>query len=249
MKTSLVNFDHVSLTTTHMDRPILANISYQIYQGDFIVLLGSNGSGKSSLLKLLNRQYHATSGEIRFNNQRLSEYSATSFSRYIKTLTQHCDESLFSSLTLLDNYLLVKQQYESNLFSVRDKHDREFLADYLQNFNPNLANKLDQTVSQLSGGEKQALALALTVLYPPQLLLLDEHTSALDPKTGEQIMSLTNDIIHKHNITCILTTHDLNIARQYGNKILALKQGQMHLQMEHDGKSAMTETHLLAECY
>jgi putative ABC transport system ATP-binding protein len=145
--------------------------------------------------------------------------------------------------------LIVQQQYHSNLFSFKEKQDREFFADYLLAYNPNLSSKLDQTIDKLSGGEKQALALALTVLHPPKFLLLDEHTSALDPKSAEQLMSLTDAIIKKHKITCILTTHDLAIAEQYGNRLIALRNGKIYRCIEVDEKKILSQQELFATCY
>lgn len=249
MKSSLLDFKNVSLTIPGIEKPILSDINYQVMAGDFIVILGSNGSGKSSLLKLVDGRYHASAGKITLNDKSLCEYSKKEFTHCVKTLTQNYHESLFTTLTLLENYLLVKQNYEPNLFSINSKAEREFLKNYLIKFNPNLANKLDQVVDKLSGGEKQALALALTVLYPPKVLLLDEHTSALDPLASEKIMSLTYKIAKEFKITCLLTTHDLSVAEQYGNRILALRHGTIHQFFENEEKANASKHSLLAACY
>lgn len=249
MKQTILELQNVSLQIPGNDIDILTDIHYQVHAGDFIVILGSNGSGKSSLLKLLDQRYHPTSGNILLNHKILSDYSRKEISHKIKTLTQNCHESLFTSLTIIENYLLVKEHYEPNLFSMKNKTEREFLKNYLLKFNKNLPNKLDQVVEHLSGGEKQALALALTVLYPPELLLLDEHTSALDPHSSENIMQLTQSIAEEFKITCLLTTHDLSVAESFGNRILALKQGKAHQVIESDAKSQTTRKALLTACY
>ena len=249
MINELFSLKDISLVMPGRDRPILSDISYEVKKEDFIVLLGSNGSGKSSLLKLLDRRYLQTAGKLIFDGQPLSSYSSMKLAHRIKTLTQNCNESLFPSLTLFENYLIVKQQSHPNLFSLREKQELDFFADYLFPFNPNLSDKLDQSVDKLSGGEKQAFTLALTLLYPPQCLLLDEHTSALDHKTAEQLMSLTYSMIRQHKITCLLTTHDLSIAEQYGNRIIALRNGKIHQKIESPEKSLVTQHHLLAACY
>lgn len=229
MTSTILSLQHVSLQLPSVEKPILSDIHYQVKEGDFIVLLGSNGSGKSSLLKLLDNRYQSTSGVI---------HKAPHCT--MRTLTQNCHESLFTSLTVLENYYL---------FTLNKKADKHFFADYIKKFNVNLANKLDQTVEKLSGGEKQALALALSVLHPPKILLLDEHTSALDPKSAQQLMALTQQVVSQNHMTCILTTHDLDIALQYGNRILALRNGRM-LQVIDDGEKAkLDQTTLLAACY
>ena len=129
------------------------------------------------------------------------------------------------------------------------KQEKEFLQDYLSPFNPNLGQKLNQVVGELSGGEKQSLALAFTILNPPSLLLLDEHTSALDPKTAQANMKLTYDMILKHNITCVLTTHNLNIAMEYGNRILVIRDGKIANKIEKEEKQKFTEETMLKSFY
>jgi putative ABC transport system ATP-binding protein len=104
-------------------------------------------------------------------------------------------------------------------------------------------------VDRLSGGERQALTLALSVLYPPSILLMDEHTSALDPKAAQQLMMLTQRVVTEHRITCLLTTHDLDIALEYGNRILALRQGEVFHSIENDKKTGLSQQDLLAVCY
>lgn len=249
MKNMLLDIKNISLTFPGLEKPILSDINYQVNAGDFVILLGSNGSGKSSLLKLLDRRYQPSSGTIFLDKKSLADYPSKEFSNRVITLTQNCHDSLFTSLTILENYLLVKQRHEAKLFSLRHKQEREFFAEYLRDFNPNLPNKLNQVVDNLSGGEKQALALALSVLYPPEILLLDEHTSALDPKSAQQLMALTSRVVSQHKITCLLTTHDLNIAMEYGDQILALRQGEVHQVIDPAGKKTLSQSELLAACY
>jgi putative ABC transport system ATP-binding protein len=238
MTPSLLKINNLSLKIGNLERPILSNINYEINPGEFIIILGSNGSGKSSLLKLLENRYYPTEGEIFLEERLLSRYSEKQLSQQIKTLTQNCHESLFTSLTIFENYLLRTK-----------KPDKEFLKNYLKKFNINLSLKLDQIVEKLSGGEKQALALALIMLYPPKILLLDEHTSALDPHASSQIMQLTKDIVEEYKITCILTTHDLFIAENYGDRILALKNGSIHQDIKKNPKAKLSHSELLNACY
>jgi len=249
MKSPLFYLSNVSLTIPGINKQVLRDIFFEINSGDFIILLGSNGSGKSTLLKLLDGRLECSAGQLLYENNPIKNYSSQSLALRIKTLTQNCHESLFPSLTIFENYLIVKQQYQPGIFSMKEKMDREFLSDYLSTFNAKLAMNLNQSVEKLSGGEKQALALSLTMLYPPSCLLLDEHTSALDPKTAEHLMSLTAEIIQKHKITCVLTTHDLSIAEQYGNKIISLKNGQLFRNIDKSEKSLMKQFNILAECY
>lgn len=238
---SLVTFEHVTLHYPALERPILQDINYTVQKGDCVVVLGANGSGKSSLLKLIDGRYRANSGNIFLQNKNINTLSSRVRAEHIHTLTQNAQDNLFLSLTIFENYqLMIKRQGHDPIDS---------LADYLRTFNPNLSNKLDVLVARLSGGEQQALALALAVLYPPEILLLDEHTSALDPKTAEHLMALTAHIIHTRRITALLTTHNVNHALAYGDRILALKEGCVHDCIEHSDKKNLSADMLLARCY
>jgi putative ABC transport system ATP-binding protein len=242
---TILRINDVFLQFAGSNRPALQKINYQIHQGDFVILLGSNGSGKSTLLKLLHRQYQPGQGEIYFHDKPIRQHHYHQFSRQVAVLNQNVADSLFTSLTVYENYLLMNQQH-----TLRSRHQegKTFLQNYLQDFNPNLSGKVDLTINQLSGGEKQALALALCLLEPPSLLLLDEHTSALDPKTSEQIMQLTQKMITQHNMTCILTTHDLDIALRYGNRILMLNDGSILNMFDKDEKGRLSKDKLV-RCY
>lgn len=242
---TLLHLENVSMQFAGSNKPSLQNINYKIHQGEFIILLGSNGSGKSTLLKLLQKQFQPDNGVIHIKTQTRSLHSTTVFHRQIALLNQNCSEALFNSLTIHENYLLMKPKNNRDA-----QHGSEylFLKKYLSDFNPNLSDKLDVTVNHLSGGEKQALALAFCILLTPALLLLDEHTSALDPKTSEQIMQLTQKMISLHGITCILTTHDMDIALRYGDRILMLQDGKILNCFDKQEKSRLNREQLVS-CY
>lgn len=241
---SVINLANVSLQFPTSNRPALEDINYQIGQGDFVILLGSNGSGKSTLLKLLHRDYQPTTGQIYFQDKNLNEYTTQELSRLIAVLSQNCSASLFPSLTVYENFLVMAHQKQN---AIHFKPTKQFFIDHLSLFNPALIQQLNERADNLSGGEKQTLALALCLLEPPSLLLLDEHTSALDPKTADKIMQLTQTMVRKYNITCILTTHDLDIAMQYGDRLLILNQGHIHKTYDQNNRQQiLTKEKLIA---
>lgn len=242
---NILTCNHVSFHFNNESKLILQDINYQIKAEDFIILLGSNGSGKSTLLKLFQQHYQPKSGEIYFLEKNLTGLTDKKHAvkranaqnqvvhQHIAMLTQNYADSLFTSLTVYENFLIRKT-----------KLNKQDLANYLAEFNVNLSYKLGSTAAQLSGGEKQALALALCLFDPPKLLLLDEHTSALDPKTSAQIMQLTHEMIVRRNITCVLTTHDLEIALKYGNRVLMLRNGSIYKNLDEHEKKLLTKESL-----
>lgn len=237
---SILSINNITIKYPGASRPALNNFSYEVKKGDFVILLGSNGSGKSTLLKLLHREHVVDEGDIYFIGTHISLHKNMEYNQHVSVLTQNCSDSLFPSLTVYENYLLVAHSHKSNM---------QYFINYISDFNSNLANKLDVPIHQLSGGEKQALALALCFLNPPSLLLLDEHTSALDPKTSAQIMALTKTMVEKHNITCILTTHNMDIAMHYGNRILVLAEGSVKRFIDQPDKYQLTKEDIISSCF
>ncbi|MDA8561769.1 ATP-binding cassette domain-containing protein [Gammaproteobacteria bacterium] len=232
---NIIDIKNISLKISTINKNILFNINCEIKKNDFVILLGTNGSGKSSLLKCLDGRYTPTSGEIILNDLPLKNH----FKKGIKTITQNTNDSLFTTLTIKEHFLLIKNKNDSI----------ESFKKHLEIFNKKLIGKLNQTVEKLSGGEKQALILSLIFLHPPKILLLDEHTSALDPVSSESLMNITNNMIKKHKITCIMTTHDLSIAKKYGNRIIAMKDGTINSTINNQEKYDIKNETLKEKCY
>lgn len=245
----LCSFENLSLRFPSSHQPILHEITYRVNQGDRVMLLGSNGSGKSSLLKLLNRTYQPTSGKILLDGKDLKKFPLKEFSQRVVTVTQDLRDSLFFNLTVLENCLLWETRFENLSFKIGKSQQRQFYKKYLADFHPRLPKKLEIAVAALSGGERQSLVLALCLMYPPELLLLDEHTSALDPRTAEKLIKHTEQLLHERNITCILATHNLDIAIKYGNRLLALAEGQIRLEANGEEKNKLTHEQILEQCY
>lgn len=229
------------------EKNILNDITLTIFPGEFVVILGGNGSGKSSLLKLLNHTHQNTAGDIIFKQQPVQNYSLSELRNQIATLTQSIGDSIFLDLTVEENALLIESSYNTNSFN--KKTFLLTLPDYLKQFNPKLAHALKTRVNKLSGGEQQLLAFALYLRHQPDLLLLDEHTSALDPKKSDAVMEFTNHYILQNHITCLMTTHELQYALKYGNRLIALREGEIVFEANAAKKSQLTMQQLLQYCY
>jgi len=242
----MINIDNATFTLPQ-GLSILKGISCEIKTHDFIVLLGSNGSGKSTLIKLLNRSYKLSSGTIILNGQNIEKFSDNVYAKKTITLTQFVRESLFFDLTIEENALMIETAYTPEQFS--RKKFTEHLKDYLYGFNAKLVDSLKSPLYNLSGGEQQILAFALYLRHQPDLLLLDEHTSALDPKTATKIMQFTADIIKEKELTCIMTTHNLDFATQYGNRVLALNDGKLVFDSLDNEAQRFERQFLLEKCY
>lgn len=218
------------------EKQIINHVNLSINTGDFVVILGGNGSGKSTLLKLINHTYHQTTGAITITGN-----------AKIVTLTQFISDSLFTELTIEENALLIESAIMQKAF-----HKKTILSElpaYLSQFNTNLPKALKTRVNHLSGGEQQMLAFALYLRHEPDLLLLDEHTSALDPKKADSVMQITHQYLQKKHITCLMTTHSLSYAIAYGNRLIALREGSVVFEADAEEKAKLNTSDLLQHCY
>ncbi len=216
-----------NLGFTAGDKNILKNISFDLEEKDFLILIGSNGCGKSSLLKCINQTYRHTRGKIMFLQKDLEECSRSDRAQVMTTFTQNIYQMLFKELSVIENCILYQTRFFNESFGSIKNSDYTYYKNYLANFDPKIADNLDSKTECLSGGQQQQLALALCLEFPPKLLILDEHTSALDPKTSELVMDFTYQKIMQNNITCIMTTHNIEQIKKFGNRILALKNGEI----------------------
>ena len=219
---------------------VLSDINLNVDKNEIVIMLGSNGSGKSSLLKLIDRRYALQKGSLTIDDIAIEKYSQKNLAQTIITLTQNPLDSLFPKLTVKENCLLA---------CYRAENSHTAFEDHLAQFNPKLVSHLNTLSGNLSGGEQQALVLALACLAKPKILLLDEHTSALDPHTAENLMQLTQEKIKAHGITCIISTHQLEHALQYGDRLIALKNGMILKDYSKKEKMTLSLEKIRQECY
>lgn len=239
-KASLLYLNTITFCIPGVERAILKNVSLMLHPGDFLVILGSNGSGKSSLIKCVNGLNKPQSGTIALSGVDVSKYGVEKIAKNVTTLTQDLNFSTFSDMTVFEN--CVCAALKENAFP-----EKVSIEEYLGKFHPALSKKLGERVSSLSGGERQCLALAMCLYTSPKLLLLDEHTSALDPKVGRQIMEITHDQVIKHpDLSVMMTTHNLEDALKYGNRLIVLHEGEILFEATSEEKNKLTKSDLLA---
>ncbi|MEM7403050.1 MAG: ATP-binding cassette domain-containing protein [Myxococcota bacterium] len=240
-----VDLQHITLLTPGSQFAILRDLSLQLQQGDFAVLLGANGCGKSSLLKVLAGLRQPHSGRICLQGHVLNRQRLQSVAASVRILSQDPDLATFRTLTVWENCCLAQWRgSDSNQQKLRT--DRPFFADYLQDFHPQLPTKLDELVENLSGGQRQSLALGMSLLHLPALLLLDEHTSALDPAAADRMMQLTTQHITQLNVTTIMATHRIEDALRYGNHLLFMRDGQLQHHVCGQRKHSLTKQDVIA---
>ena len=219
---------------------VLSNLSLEINKGEFVSIIGSNGTGKSTLLNIISGMVPESSGEITLDNINLTNLPEHSRTKIISRVFQDPAAGACSSMTVRENLSLALNK--GKLLNLKKclRHSTEKLEELLDCISLDLKKYLDVEVGYLSGGQRQALALVMASVSNPQILLLDEHTAALDPKTSNEIMDLTNSIVKEKNIITLMVTHNLKFALTYGNRLIMLHKGEVVLDAKEDEKKRLT---------
>lgn len=218
----------------------------KIEDGEFVSVVGSNGSGKTSMLNLICGSIPIDAGQILIDGEDIGKLKEFQRSSRIGRVYQNPAMGTCPSMTILENMSLADNKGRMyGLGRGTNKARIEYYKEQLRQLNLGLEDKLDMKVGVLSGGQRQAMALLMSTLTPIEFLILDEHTAALDPKTAELIMELTDKIVKEKKLTTIMVTHNLRYAIEYGNRLVMMHQGEAILDKKEDEKSKMSVDEIL----
>lgn len=213
------------------------NFGFTVKQGDFVSVIGSNGSGKTTLLNLICGSIIPDSGEVLFDGNNITHLPEYKRARFIGRVFQDPKAGTCSSMTILENMALA--DCKSKTFGLQrcvDKRREDYYKTLVEECGMGLENRMHVPVGSLSGGQRQALALVIANMTDIKLLILDEHTAALDPKSSETVMHLTDKIVKKGSITTLMVTHNLRFAVEYGNRLVMMHEGKVICDFTGDGK-------------
>lgn len=231
---------------TEAQNVVYKGLDLKVETGEFVVIIGSNGSGKSTLLNLIGGNIEPDKGEILFDDKHLLRIKPYQRFRTFSRVFQDPSMGTSPSLTVYENLALASQKGNlMNFKSLTKKARRDVFKKYIEELGLGLENKLDIKVGHLSGGQRQALSLLMALINEPDVLLLDEHTAALDPKSSDAIMELTHKMIAKRSITTMMVTHNLNHALRYGTRLIMFHQGQIVCDVKDAAKEALTQEKLI----
>ena len=222
------------------EKIILNDVSLEIYEHDFITILGGNGAGKSTLFNSIAGTLPLTSGSIRIMGEDVTHFSPEKRAKYLSRVFQDPKMGTAPRMTVAENLLIAKFRGEKRgLFPRKLSAYKEEFQATIEKVGNGLEKHLDTPIEFLSGGQRQALSLLMATLKRPELLLLDEHTAALDPKTSVALMELTNDFVNKDHLTALMITHHMEDALKYGNRLIVMKEGQIIQDLNKDEKARM----------
>jgi putative ABC transport system ATP-binding protein len=245
----MLNIDKISLTFNPQsvnEKRALREVSLTLMPGDFVTVVGSNGAGKSTLLNTVAGVYQPDGGCIELNGNNITRTPVHRRASFIGRVFQDPRQGTAGSMTIEENMALALRRGKARGFRRGiSKKDRHIFREHLVALGLGLEDRLTTKVGLLSGGQRQALTLLMATMIDPELLLLDEHTAALDPKTSEQILALTNKLILERKITSLMVTHNLEQALIYGNRMVMMHEGEIILHVAGQEKKEMTVNKLL----
>ncbi|MCD7723636.1 MAG: ATP-binding cassette domain-containing protein [Clostridiales bacterium] len=209
---------------------VFDNFSFKVEDGEFVSVIGSNGSGKTTLLNLICGSLKPDAGKVYFCEKDITATPEFKRAKYIGRVFQDTKAGTCSQLTILENLALADNKNRPfGLGRCVSKKRLDYYKTLLEQCDMGLENRVNVPVGTLSGGQRQALALVIANMTNLKLLILDEHTAALDPKSSERVMELTQNMVAKNDITTIMVTHNLRFSAQYGSRLVMMNEGRVIL--------------------
>ncbi len=221
---SLQNIDVISGT----GNKVLQGLCLKVCHGEFVVVIGSNGTGKSTLLNVIAGFKKPTCGQVIIDNKDVTHLPQCTKSNLVSKVMQDPNVGTMANMTIFENMVFaLKRGAKRGLLPFNNAQRKNLIKEKLAILSMGLENRVDELVSNLSGGQRQALSLLMAIMAQTKILLLDEITAALDPQSTNNIMEIANNIIRQEKLTCVMVTHNLEQAARYGDRVLQLIDGQI----------------------
>lgn len=230
------------------ERTALAGLSLNLDEGDFVTVIGSNGAGKSTLLNVISGRYPVDEGSIVIDGRNLTRTPEFKRARHVARVFQDPMAGTSPGLTIEENLSIAfdRGRRRGLRLAVTNKKRDEY-RDALRQLDLGLEDRLSMRVGMLSGGQRQALSLLMAAHMHPSILLLDEHTAALDPSRAELITRLTKELIGENQLTALMVTHNMQQAIDLGNRLVMMHEGRIILEVDEEAKRTTTPDQLLEE--
>lgn len=246
----MLKLSHVKKTFnkgTVTEKRALTGVDLTLNDGDFVTVIGGNGAGKSTLLNMIAGVYPLDSGVIELDGTDISRLSESQRAKYLGRVFQDPMRGTAADMQIAENLALAKRRGQRRGLSWGvTKAEKDEYVELLKRLDLGLDTRLNAKVGLLSGGQRQALTLLMATLTKPRLLLLDEHTAALDPKTASKVLNLTEEIVDENHLTTLMVTHNMRDAIEHGNRLIMMNEGRIVLDISGEEKKRLTVDSLLA---
>ena len=242
----MLTLSHISKTFnpgTVNEKTAIKDLSLHLDKGDFVTIIGANGAGKSTLFNAISGSFYTDEGSVILDGEDVTFQPEYKRAKSIGRLFQDPMLGSAPGMTIEENLALAAGQ--GGWLSHVTKEQKAAFRDRLALLDMGLEERMKQPVGLLSGGQRQALTLVMATMVPPKLLLLDEHTAALDPGTAEKVLALTKSIVEEGNLTCMMITHNMQSALDLGNRTLMMDSGRIILDLAGDERKGLTVDDLL----
>ncbi|MFD1019214.1 ABC transporter ATP-binding protein [Thalassobacillus hwangdonensis] len=244
----LNNIHKVFNEDTPDEKIALDDINLTLEPGDFVTVIGSNGAGKSTLMNIVSGVLLPDTGLVKINNKDVSMVPEYKRSKMIGRVFQDPMAGTAPTMTIEENLAMAYSRNRTRTLKKGvTKRRRQHFKEVLESLHLGLENRFNAKVGLLSGGERQALSLLMATFTEPEILLLDEHTAALDPSRAELITNLTKEIVEEYQLTTMMVTHNMQQALDLGNRLIMMDKGQIILEVNEEEKKGLTVKKLLAE--
>lgn len=236
-----------NLTGNIADQRIALNhLSISVEEGEWITIIGGNGSGKSTLMNIISGVHNLDSGKVYIDNTDVTKYPEYKRAQFLGRVFQDPNMGTAGMISIEENMSIASRRNKKNTLKWGfKKEDREKYRQMIASLNLGLEDRLLQKVGLLSGGQRQAITLLMATMNKPKILLLDEHTAALDPKTARIVLEITEKIVTENHITTLMITHNMKDAIKYGNRLIMLNQGKIVFDIKGEEKKNLTIEDLL----
>ena len=244
----MLKIEHISKTFnpgTVNEKQAIRDLSLNLEKGDFATIIGSNGAGKSTLFNAICGDFLTDSGVIMLDGQDITFMPQHVRAKTIGRLYQDPMRGTAPGMTIEENLALAAGK--GGWLSHVSRQEKERFHEELKLLDIGLEKRMTQPVGLLSGGQRQALTLLMATMNPPKLLLLDEHTAALDPKTARKVLELTEEMVNEQHLTALMVTHNMKDAIQIGNRLIMMNSGHIIYDVEGEEKKKLTVEDLLAK--
>lgn len=243
----LINIKKAFNRGTINEKKALNGVNIKLDDGDFVTIIGGNGAGKSTTLNAIAGVWPVDEGSIIINGKNVTGLSEHQRAKYIGRVFQDPMTGTAATMEIQENLALAKRRGEGRFLKWGiTRREREEYHELLKMLDLGLEDRMSSKVGLLSGGQRQALTLLMATLKKPQILLLDEHTAALDPKTAEKVLGLTETIVREQQLTTLMITHNMRDALRLGNRLIMMYNGHILFDVSGEEKAHLTVKDLLA---
>ena len=231
---------------TITEKKVLRGIDLELDDGDFVTVIGGNGAGKSTLLNIIAGVHYPDTGFVSLNDKDMTIVPEHIRAKYLGRVFQDPMMGTAANMSIEENLAMAMRRGKKRglCWHIKD-NEREFYKERLSLLELGLENRLSAKIGLLSGGQRQAITLLMATLQKPELLLLDEHTAALDPKTAKKVLEITDALVKKDNLTTFMVTHNMKDALLYGNRLIMMMEGKIIFAVKGEEKKKLTVEDLL----